>query len=89
MEKIKTCFSAASVYEVKRFNYALNGYLMAEIEIFIYSQDSYGGQARMFVSGQVLTIRETHPTLEQALQSAVKEVERVLCREFDLEEKAS
>ncbi|MDH7478557.1 MAG: hypothetical protein QHH02_00930 [Syntrophomonadaceae bacterium] len=87
--EIKTYFTAGRVYEVKRFNYDLGGQVMAELEVYLYGESTYGCQARMLLSGEVIRVREIYPTLDMAVERLSAEVEKRLVRDFELDEKAS
>lgn len=89
MDKIKTSFTNGAVCEVRKFNYELGGYLMAEIEIMAYSETEFRAQARMFATGQSVTVRGTYSVIEQALDGIVAEIEKTISQNHGLEEKAS
>lgn len=81
---VKALFSSASVYEVKKYHYALSGHVVAEMEVYAPAGNLYGGRAQMVLSGETLYVREIYPTPEAALDALIAEVEKSLRKTFDM-----
>ena len=83
--EIKTNIKGGIVYEVKQYKYVVAGKVMADIEILVFGENSFGNQAKIYTyedgSQEVLNEISTAKTYESeqlALNAIVMEVEKAI-----------